>query len=353
MKKLLSLTLALIMALSLTTAALAADTKAQIQPPTAPTSPTTFSDVPQSHWAHPIISGFAAEGITFLAKGTTFAPSQPMDRQTVVYGLAQAMGITYASSTDTGFTDVSTTDITAPYIRWARDNEVVNGTSETAFSPESYVTRQDLATILGRYAEKYSINLPTSNSVTKFTDANSISNYAAPYVQMLQEAGIIGGYPDGSFKPRNQVTNAEVATMLWRFSGRKLVEQPAKLTFPDLSGPEVWWESSIYQQMLDYADTKEGVTYHVEVASDQVTIYLGAEWPVMQYAKLVFSASGITHTEFTWSQNSNTFIDRGTGHPTRRAILFHYIDETEGDYNYYKDRDPWNTTPATVKFPWE
>ena len=113
------------------------------------------------------------------------------------------------------FNDV--TDIaTAPYIKWAYDNGIINGTSATTFNPDGSIMRQDMATVLNRYFTHREIVLPVVIvAPSTFTDASGISDYALAHVLSLQKAGVISGYPDGSYQPPRAVSRAETAKVLY------------------------------------------------------------------------------------------------------------------------------------------
>jgi len=96
----------------------------------------------------------------------------------------------------------------------------VQGYGGGAFGPDDPITRQDLAVILMRYADYIGFTLPNSQlstSSSQFVDEADIANYAVDAIERFFEAGIIGGYPDGSVKPQGTATRAEFATMLMRF----------------------------------------------------------------------------------------------------------------------------------------
>lgn len=101
------------------------------------------------------------------------------------------------------------------YIQWAYQNELINGTSSTWFGSEESITRQDLCVVLYRYLTKY-CNKTLSTGSTTFTDESRIKDYAKTAVHALAEIGVVNGYTDGSFQPREYATRAEVATMFMR-----------------------------------------------------------------------------------------------------------------------------------------
>ena len=101
------------------------------------------------------------------------------------------------------------------YIYTATEKGIINGTSEETFLSESNITREDAATIIGRYENlKGGIN-------SGFSDSNEISQYAKEYVAQCVAMGVITGYEDNSFKPKNNITKAEAAAMLFRCQNLK------------------------------------------------------------------------------------------------------------------------------------
>ena len=98
-------------------------------------------------------------------------------------------------------------------MRWAAENGIVAGRSETKYAPNDPVTRQELAVILYRYAGS-----PVSEgSLDKFADRNKVSNFAKPALCWAVEQGIISGKGNGILDPKGRATRAEVASMLMRY----------------------------------------------------------------------------------------------------------------------------------------
>ena len=104
------------------------------------------------------------------------------------------------------------------YIAWAKDKGIVEGVSATEFDPEAPITREQMATIFGRYALKQGIELPKSdNAAGSFPDADKISEYAREFVELMRIAGILNGYEDGTFRPQGNATRAEAAKLFSLF----------------------------------------------------------------------------------------------------------------------------------------
>ena len=93
---------------------------------------------------------------------------------------------------------------------------MVNGVGDGKFEPEGKITREQMATILFRYAEKKGIDTSKRGDLTAFPDAEQISGYAKDAVQWAVGEGIING-SDGKLLPQDNATRAQVAAILMRF----------------------------------------------------------------------------------------------------------------------------------------
>ncbi|GKV69198.1 hypothetical protein NCCP2716_16960 [Sporosarcina sp. NCCP-2716] len=110
----------------------------------------------------------------------------------------------------TTFTDVGTTHRAQAEIYYLVDGGIVGGVSSTRFVPEQQVTRDQAAAMIGR-----TLNLNGEQRATKFKDVGS-NNFASGYIQQLVDKGIISGYLDGSFKPKNTLSRGEMALIISR-----------------------------------------------------------------------------------------------------------------------------------------
>ena len=175
-----------------------------------------------SQWAAEYIEKSATEREVFY--GTTpgsdyFYPEDAITRALFIEALVQMADEEVPGSVNYGdmpFTDVDIFHRTAPYIKWAYDNEIVLGTTPTTFKPDAPISRQDVATILGRYFEHKGIYLPIIiDNPTPFIDVDTISDYALDYVIALQKVQVIEGHPDGRFSPRGLTLRGEAAKMIY------------------------------------------------------------------------------------------------------------------------------------------
>ena len=173
-----------------------------------------FSDVPQTYWAYPYIMRLANAGIVAGKGAGLFKPEDLVTRAEFVKIIAGLVHAEVSGKQAHQFSDVEPTDWFAPYVAWGLENGIVNGTGEKAFSPEAPITREQMAAILTRLCEKLGITLKAEKEAAAFTDEAKISAYAKEAVNLMQQTGLIGGYPDGTFLPQGSAKRSEASKVI-------------------------------------------------------------------------------------------------------------------------------------------
>lgn len=179
-----------------------------------------FTDVAEDAWYHDYVYDLVYRGVVNGMTATTYEPEGKLTRAQFVKLLACSLADAETLKTYEGkhpFKD-SEGHWAEAYIAWAKDKGIVEGVSATEFDPEAPITREQMATIFGRYALKQGIELPKSeNAAGSFPDADKISEYAREFVELMRIAGILNGYEDGTFRPQNTATRAEAAKLFSLF----------------------------------------------------------------------------------------------------------------------------------------
>lgn len=179
-----------------------------------------FTDVAEDAWYHDYVYDLVYRGVVNGMTATTYEPEGKLTRAQFVKLLACSLADTETLKTYEGkhpFKD-SEGHWAEAYIAWAKDKGIVEGVSATEFDPEAPITREQMATIFGRYALKQGIELPKSdNAAGSFPDADKISEYAREFVELMRIAGILNGYEDGTFRPQGNATRAEAAKLFSLF----------------------------------------------------------------------------------------------------------------------------------------
>lgn len=116
------------------------------------------------------------------------------------------------------FSDVDYSQYYAGYAVWAYEKGIVNGNgSSDKFTPDSNITREQMCTILDRFADVMGASPRQTEGAVTFPDGGKISSWAADSVSAMQQAGVVQGDAQGNFRPRGSATRAETAAMLQRF----------------------------------------------------------------------------------------------------------------------------------------
>lgn len=183
-----------------------------------PTGSSSFSDVPKEHWAYEYISELTSRGIINGYDDGSFRPDANVTRAEFVTILCRAAGAdatVSTSDTDIAFSDVTLGDWYYEYAIWAAGTGITNGTSETEFSPNENILRQDICVMLDRYSTNIAASpLAPAESAGAFADDGEISDYAKDSVYKLKSAGIVNGTGDNRFEPQTGATRAETAKMV-------------------------------------------------------------------------------------------------------------------------------------------
>ena len=175
-----------------------------------------FTDI-EKHWAKDNIFFAVSRGLLNGTSETTFSPDTGITRGMFVTALGRLAGINPDSYRTGKFTDVKADADYAPYVNWAASKGIISGTTDTTFAPDSQITREQMAVILKNYAAKLGYTIPKTLKAVTFADNAKISSQAKEAVQSMQQAGILAGKTNNRFDPAGTATRAEVATALRRF----------------------------------------------------------------------------------------------------------------------------------------
>ena len=179
----------------------------------------SFTDVNPTAWYHPGIDFAVANGLFNGLSPQLFGVSDSMTRAMFVTVLWRMQG-NPAAKQSAGFTDVPEGKYYSEAVSWAAAEGLVNGTSATTFSPNASITREQMATLLYRYADWLRFDVSARAELSGFPDAGAVSNYAKDPVAWANGLGIIQGTSSAGrvlLDPKGNATRAQVATILMRF----------------------------------------------------------------------------------------------------------------------------------------
>lgn len=177
-----------------------------------------YQDVQQGDWYYSAVSFAYYNGLMNGVADMLFDPNGTMTRAMLVTVLRRLDG---GSADGTSpYTDVPEGTWYTDGVIWATENGIVNGVGNGKFDPNGTVTREQIATILYRYAAYRGVDVSDRASLDLFTDAGAVSDYARAPMQWAVQTKLISGRLDHKqlyLAPQSGGTRAEVATILMRF----------------------------------------------------------------------------------------------------------------------------------------
>ena len=175
-----------------------------------------FTDVDVDDWFYGAVEYVYNNKLMDGTSSTTFSPLMTTTRSMIVTILWRLEGqpqVNYAMT----FEDVAGDTWYTEAVRWAASEGIVKGYSDTVFAPDDIVSREQLATILDRYAQYKEYDVTAKGDLTTFVDGDTVSSWAADGMTWAVGAELITGKDGGKLDPTGTATRAEVATMLMRF----------------------------------------------------------------------------------------------------------------------------------------
>ena len=172
-----------------------------------------FTDVKENDWFYDSVKYAYENDLMKGISNTEFAPDSEVTRAmfvTVIYRMENE-----PQTGKCAFTDVESGSYYESAVAWANENGIVSGISEDCFAPNEPITREQMAAIIYRYAAFKGYDITTSSN-TSYTDNDDISDYAKDAVIWAAEKSVMTGNTDGSFAPKANTTRAQVASVFMR-----------------------------------------------------------------------------------------------------------------------------------------
>ena len=176
-----------------------------------------FSDVKENDWFYATVKYAGENGIMNGVSETEFAPNQTLTRAMLVTILYRVEGSPRLNS-DSKFADVGSSEWYSAPVIWAAENGIVNGITETEFAPNNAITREQIAAIMYRYAGVKGYDVTQGGmAVREFEDYETISSWAREAMQWAVNTKLISGKTATTVNPLDAATRAESATIIMRF----------------------------------------------------------------------------------------------------------------------------------------
>ena len=206
----------------------------ETKPPVCPQDSTCqiakFSDTNVRGWYHNAVHYVLENGLMSGTGKATFAPDRTLSRAMLVQILYNLEGKPAVAGTS-GFADVSASAWYADAVAWAAANKVVAGNGDGTFSPESAITREQMATILYQYAKYQQFDLTVTGNLSAFIDGEKVSKYAVIPCNWAIGKGLISGVGNHQLNPSGSAERSHIAAIMKSFCEKVMNNVETKTLF--------------------------------------------------------------------------------------------------------------------------
>lgn len=177
-----------------------------------------YTDVGTGDWFYNYVSDVSSHELMTGMNDTTFGPGENLARgqfATVLYRMAGSQPVDFAEH----FPDVPGGQFYSIPVTWANSQEIVSGYGNGYFGVGDNITREQMATMLYRYAQKNGQDVTASGDYGGFRDGYKVTDFASDAMRWAIGRKIISGNADGTLDPQGNVSRAVCATMISRYVG--------------------------------------------------------------------------------------------------------------------------------------
>ena len=250
---------------------------------------TGFSDVDANAWYAEAVIYCREHNLMAGTGNNQFAPESNLTRAQLATVLYRIEGTPAVTGTDT-FTDTPDGAWYGDAVLWASQQGLISGYGGGLFGPNDPVTREQMTTIFWRYAGS-----PAADSENTYTDEADIAAYAATAVDWSDSNSIVRPVYSGTFAPKSNATRAQVADALMNYDRTKQTA-PTAPTEPDTTPSE---GGRILIAYFSATNNTEGIANHLDAILDADLYEITPETPYTS-ADLNYSDSS---TRATREQN--------------------------------------------------
>ena len=180
-----------------------------------------YIDVNMEAWYYEAVKYVTVNGLMNGISETLFSPNSYMTRVMMVTDLYHIEG-NPAVVGESQFLDIESGQWYSNAIIWARQNGIIGDYYNGYFGVDEPATREWISTVFYNYAYYKGKDVSKLSNLSQFTDVNDISRWALNATKWGVEVGITLGYVDGSLRPQSFITRAEVAALFTRYNEKIL-----------------------------------------------------------------------------------------------------------------------------------
>ena len=179
--------------------------------------PAGYVDVSSDAWYYEAVNYVTAKCLMIGTDANVFSPNMNLTRGqmvTILYRMANSPAVEGTAP----FTDVAEGRYFADAVVWAYQNGIAKGMTDTAFGPDSDITREQMVTFLYRFAEKNGVDMSQEAGLSGFEDAGKVSTFAKDAMAWAVANELVVGVTAKTLQPKGTAARAQVATVIMRYA---------------------------------------------------------------------------------------------------------------------------------------
>lgn len=179
----------------------------------------SFTDITDGHWAYGYITELHNYGVISGYPDGSFKPDALITRGEFIKLITDSLNINDSGEQAVEFTDVTPESWVYPYVRRLASVGCISGYEDGSCGVSRIISREEAAVLIERVLNYKNTSFIDAGA-SDFADENDIADYAKNAVKTLSGAGVISGFPDGSFMPKANLTRAQAAVIIFNAASR-------------------------------------------------------------------------------------------------------------------------------------
>ena len=194
------------------------DTPVEPVLPVEPDVDRPFIDVDDDYWADDAINDLYNKGI-INGYNKMYRPEDNITRADfalILNNVSNYLGVVNTNIDEVAYSDIRGNEYYANAVYESTSRDIMIGYNNGKFKPKASITREESIVAISKLLKHTGKNVDNLGNYAEFTDGKDISWWASSYVDDLNDKGILTGYVDGTLRPKENLTRAETAMLIYK-----------------------------------------------------------------------------------------------------------------------------------------
>lgn len=250
-----------------------------------------FTDVKKENWFYPAVSYVMNKGLMTGMVNGGFAPNEELSKVQFAVVLYRMDGSPEVSLSANALS-IPENAYYAPAVYWANQEGILNGMQSNSIKPEDKITREEMITMLFRYAQHKGFDTQERADLTQFADAEKVSPSAKEAVSWAVATGMISGEgKDRLLNPQGSASRAVCAAIITHLCETYMPNAFANIPIYAKAGNIAF--TSVNQETGDFTVTVSNITASDDVKKVEVALWRDANQGDIYWYPAVAQGNGI------------------------------------------------------------